>query len=175
MEGPTPVSALIHAATMVTAGVLLIIKLSAVFEVLPVQTLILLYVGAITSVLAAVVGFCQRDIKKIVAYSTMSQLGYMVMITGLCHYEQSFIHLINHGFFKALLFISCGIQIHSFGNEQNIKKMGNVGFINSQNIGFIIGSLALIAFPATSGYYSKEIIIELIYNGHISGYVAGCS
>lgn len=100
MEGHTPVSALIHAATMVTAGVLLIIKLSAVFEVLPVQTLILLYVGAITSVLAAVVGFCQRDIKKIVAYSTMSQLGYMVMITGLCHYEQSFIHLINHVFLK---------------------------------------------------------------------------
>lgn len=175
MEGPTPVSALIHAATMVTAGVLLIIRMSPVFEVCPTQNLVLLYIGANTSLFAAIVGLCQRDIKKIVAYSTMSQLGYMVMVTGICHYEQSFIHLINHGFFKALLFLSCGIQIHAFRGEQNIKKMGNVGYINAQTVGFIIGSLALIAFPATSGYYSKEIIIELVHNGHISGYVAGCS
>lgn len=124
MEGPTPVSALIHAATMVTAGVYLIIKLYIFFENIPNFLKIIIIIGSITTFLAGTIGTIQKDFKKIIAYSTCSQLGYMVCACRLSYYSISLFHLINHAFFKALLFLSAGLIIHLFLNEQNLGKMG---------------------------------------------------
>ena len=164
MEGPTPVSALIHAATMVTAGVFLIIRSGPFFEGSSLALTIITIVGALTALFAATVGVVQNDLKKVVAYSTCSQLGYMVMICGLSNYSVSLFHLMNHAFFKALLFLSAGSVIHAVSDEQDMRKMG--GLINSLPLTYVmvlIGSLSLMGFPYLTGFYSKDLILELMF------------
>ena len=164
MEGPTPVSALIHAATMVTAGVFLLIRVSLLLEKAPNVLILVTCVGALTAIFAASVALFQNDIKKIIAYSTCSQLGYMVMSCGLGGYSVGLFHLVNHGFFKALLFLSAGSVIHSLANEQDIRRMGGLAkFLPFTCVVFVIGSLSLVGFPYFSGYYSKDLILELAY------------
>lgn len=164
MEGPTPVSALIHAATMVTAGVFLLIKCSPILENVPLTLNIILFIGSFTAFFSALIGLLQNDIKKIIAYSTCSQLGYMIFCCGLSAYDISFFHLINHAFFKALLFLSAGSLIHSLANEQDLRKYGisikMAPFISTM---FIIGSLALVGFPFLTGFYSKDMILEVAF------------
>lgn len=165
MEGPTPVSSLIHAATMVTAGIFLIIRCSYLFEALPETLLWVVFMGSITTFFASSIGVVQNDLKKIIAYSTCSQLGYMFLACGLSGYNYSLFHLFNHAFFKALLFLTAGYIIHSFSNEQDIRKMGILyKFFPIANIMILYASLSLIGFDFTSGYYSKDKIIELFYN-----------
>lgn len=162
MEGPTPVSALIHAATMVTAGVFLIIRCSPLFEATPYVLVIITFIGAATAFMAATSGLMQNDLKKIIAYSTCSQLGYMIFICGLSGYSISFFHLTNHAFFKALLFLSAGAVIHAVSGEQDLRRFG--GFLRIlpyTYIMFVIGSLALMGFPFLTGFYSKDIILEI--------------
>ena len=164
MEGPTPVSALIHAATMVTAGVFLIVRFSPLLEYTPFILFILTIIGSLTAFFAAFVGIFQNDIKKIIAYSTCSQLGYMIFICGISYYQISIFHLVNHAFFKALLFLSAGSIIHTLSDEQDIRKMGSL--IQCLPLTYslmFIGSLALIGFPFLTGYYSKDFILELAY------------
>ena len=165
MEGPTPVSALIHAATMVTAGVFLIIRSGSLFEVSPFALTIVTILGALTAFFAATTGALQNDLKKVIAYSTCSQLGYMVMVCGISNYLTSLFHLMNHAFFKALLFLSAGSIIHAVKDEQDMRKMG--GLIKSIPLTYImilIGSLSLMGFPYLTGFYSKDLILELIYD-----------
>jgi len=164
MEGPTPVSALIHAATMVTAGVFMIARCSPIFEQAP-QTLILVTVtGALTAFFAATTGVVQNDLKRVIAYSTCSQLGYMVFACGISQYAVGVFHLMNHAFFKALLFLSAGAVIHALADEQDMRKMGGtikvLPFTYSM---MFIGSLALIGFPFLTGFYSKDVILEVAY------------
>jgi proton-translocating NADH-quinone oxidoreductase chain L len=174
MEGPTPVSALIHAATMVTAGVFLVIRCSPLFEYAPNVLTIMVFVGATTAFFAATVGIVQNDIKKIIAYSTCSQLGYMIFACGLSGYSTALFHLVNHAFFKALLFLSAGAVIHGLSNEQDIRRMGGLGRIMPFTyMMFLIGSLALIGFPFLSGFYSKDLILEIAYSSYtVSGHFA---
>lgn len=161
MEGPTPVSALIHAATMVTAGVFLIIRSSPLFEAVPSTLFFITLVGACTAFLAATAGLVQNDLKKVIAYSTCSQLGYMIFICGLSQYHLSLFHLANHAFFKALLFLSAGAVIHGISNEQDLRKKGSLIKIMPFTYSmFLIGSLALMGFPFLTGFYSKDIILE---------------
>lgn len=175
MEGPTPVSALIHAATMVTAGVFLVVRCSPIFEYSQVALNIVTIVGLATAFFAATVALVQNDIKKIVAYSTCSQLGYMFFAAGIGAYNVAIFHLFTHAFFKALLFLGSGCVIHSFNDEQDIRSMGGVWKkIPYTYALMIIGTLALTGFPFLSGYYSKDAIIELAYlrGTTISYYVA---
>jgi len=166
MEGPTPVSALIHAATMVTAGVFLLIILSPLIETSDFAKDFILIIGSLTCIFAASVGFFQDDIKRIIAYSTCSQLGYMFMAIGASAYSAAYFHLLSHAFFKALLFLGAGSVIHSMSDEQNIKKMGGLyDKIPVTYLCMLIGSVALIGLPFFSGYYSKDLILELIYLG----------
>lgn len=165
MEGPTPVSALIHAATMVTAGVFLIIRSGPLFEVSPLALTIVTILGALTAFFAATTGVLQNDLKKVIAYSTCSQLGYMVMICGVSNYSTSLFHLMNHAFFKALLFLSAGSIIHAVKDEQDMRKMG--GLIKAMPFTYtmiLVGSLSLMGFPYLTGFYSKDLILELIYD-----------
>ena len=162
MEGPTPVSALIHAATMVTAGVFLIIKLSPFFINFNVVSFLIMIVGSLTCLMAAVIGSTQSDLKKIIAYSTCSQLGYMVLVCAYGYYTVSLFHLFNHGIFKALLFLSAGLIIHTLFNEQNLLKMGLFNVSPTGRYGFVIGNLAIVGFPFLTGYYSKDLFLELI-------------
>lgn len=164
MEGPTPVSALIHAATMVTAGIFLLIRCSFLFEMSDnIRTLIVI-LGACTAFLSAFTAIFLYDIKKIIAYSTCSQLGYMALACGLSQYTTGFFHLINHAFFKALLFLTAGAIIHSFNNEQDIRKLTGLytrmPFIHSA---ILIGNIAIMGLPFLSGFYSKDLIIEVTY------------
>lgn len=171
MEGPTPVSALIHAATMVTAGVFLIIRFSPFFEQTPFVLLLTVFVGSITAFFASTIGIVQNDLKKVIAYSTCSQLGYMVMICGFSHYNSSLFHLVNHGFFKALLFLSAGSIIHSLNDEQDIRRMGLM--INVTPLSYIcifIGSISLMGLPFLTGFYSKDLILELVCGEYILCY-----
>jgi NADH-ubiquinone oxidoreductase chain 5 len=162
MEGPTPVSALIHAATMVTAGVFLIIRCSILFEYAPFVLMVCVFSGSLTAFFAATTGILQNDIKKVIAYSTCSQLGYMVFVCGLSNYTVSFFHLFNHAFFKALLFLAAGSLIHSLSNEQDLRNMGGLlGLLPYTYIVIVIGSLALMGFPFLAGFYSKDIILEV--------------
>lgn len=166
MEGPTPVSALIHAATMVTAGIFLIIRLSFLFEFSGILSIILV-IGALTSVFAALLGLVQHDLKKIIAYSTCSQLGYMVMACGAANYLGSFFHLINHAFFKALLFLSAGVIIHYFQGEQDLRKMGQAVLMLPFTYSvMLVATFAITGFPFLSGFYSKDNIIENLYISH---------
>lgn len=162
MEGPTPVSALIHAATMVTAGVFLIIRCSPILEYSPKILYLIAIWGGITALISGTIGTVQNDIKKIIAYSTCSQLGYMVLACGLSFYNVGFFHLFNHAFFKALLFLSAGSVIHLMSNEQDIRKMGGLGSLSPfiyTNV--LIGSFALAGFPFLAGFFSKDLIIEV--------------
>ena len=174
MEGPTPVSALIHAATMVTAGVFLVVRCSPMFEYSQTALNVVATVGMITAFFAATVALVQNDIKRIVAYSTCSQLGYMFFAAGVGAYHVAIFHLFTHAFFKALLFLGSGCVIHSFNEEQDIRSMGGVWKkIPYTYALMIIGTLALTGFPFLSGYYSKEAIIEFAYlKGSTVGYYA---
>jgi NADH-quinone oxidoreductase subunit L len=174
MEGPTPVSALIHAATMVTAGVFLVVRCSPIFEYSPVTLDVITVVGMTTAFFAATVALVQSDIKKIIAYSTCSQLGYMFFAAGVGAYNVAMFHLFTHAFFKALLFLGSGSVIHSFKDEQNINEMGAVyKKLPYTWILMIIGTLALTGFPFLSGFYSKDAIIEFAYlKGNTTGYYA---
>jgi NADH-quinone oxidoreductase subunit L len=174
MEGPTPVSALIHAATMVTAGVFLVVRCSPIFEYSQTALNVVAIVGMITAFFAASVALVQNDIKKIVAYSTCSQLGYMFFAAGVGAYHVAIFHLFTHAFFKALLFLGSGCVIHSFNEEQDIRSMGGVWKkIPYTYALMIIGTLALTGFPFLSGYYSKDAIIEFAYlKGSTVGYYA---
>jgi NADH-ubiquinone oxidoreductase chain 5 len=165
MEGPTPVSALIHAATMVTAGVFVLIRLSPILEYSPKILVIITVIGALTGFFAGTIGIFQNDLKRVIAYSTCSQLGYMVVSCGLSSYSIALFHLMNHAFFKALLFLSAGAVIHAVIDEQDMRKMGGLLHILPYTFSmFIIGSLSLMGFPYTTGYYSKDIILELAYS-----------
>jgi NADH-quinone oxidoreductase subunit L len=161
MEGPTPVSALIHAATMVTAGVFMVARLSPLFELAPTALQVVTVIGAITAFFAATVGVAQNDIKRVIAYSTCSQLGYMFVAMGVGAYSAGMFHLFTHAFFKALLFLGSGSVIHALHDEQDLRKMG--GLRKGIPITFammVIGTLALTGFPLTAGYFSKDMIIE---------------
>ena len=174
MEGPTPVSALIHAATMVTAGVFLIVRCSPIFEYSPLTLNIITVVGMTTAFFAATVALVQTDIKKIIAYSTCSQLGYMFFAAGVGAYNVAMFHLFTHAFFKALLFLGSGSVIHSFKDEQDINQMGAVyKKLPYTWVLMLIGTLALTGFPFLSGFYSKDAIIEFAYlKGNTTGYYA---
>lgn len=162
MEGPTPVSALIHAATLVTAGVFLIARSSIIFEHSPFALIVLSIFGGITCFFAATTGVVQNDLKRVIAYSTCSQLGYMVFICGLSGYGLSIFHLMNHAFFKALLFLTAGALIHGFSDEQDMRKLGGLVRLIPMTYGLMtIGSLALVGFPFLAGFYSKEAILEV--------------
>lgn len=162
MEGPTPVSALIHAATMVTAGVFLMIRFSPLLEFTPFVLFLMVIFGSLTAFFASMVGVFQNDLKKIIAYSTCSQLGYMIFCCGLSNYSVSMFHLSNHAFFKALLFLCAGSVIHAVSDEQDIRKMGSlINFLPLTYSLMLIGSLALVGFPFLTGFYSKDFILEL--------------
>nr|YP_011017653.1 NADH dehydrogenase subunit 5 [Campylaephora kondoi]WQF69476.1 NADH dehydrogenase subunit 5 [Campylaephora kondoi] len=162
MEGPTPVSALIHAATMVTAGIFLIIRFSPIIEFSPFTLFLFIFSGSLTAFFAAFTGTFQNDLKKIIAYSTCSQLGYMMFACGLSHYNLSLFHLTNHAFFKALLFLAAGSVIHSVSDEQDLRRMGAFLPVLPLTFSvFIIGSLALAGFPFLAGFYSKDLILEI--------------
>ena len=174
MEGPTPVSALIHAATMVTAGVFLVVRCSPIFEYSILALNVITIIGMSTAFFAATIALVQTDIKKIIAYSTCSQLGYMFFATGVGAYNVAMFHLFTHAFFKALLFLGSGSVIHAFNNEQNINKMGSVWRkLPFTWVMMIIGTLALTGFPFLSGFYSKDAIIEFAYlKGNATGILA---
>jgi NADH-quinone oxidoreductase subunit L len=166
MEGPTPVSALIHAATMVTAGVYLIARCHVLYELAPYVMYLIAGVGLGTAIFAGTIGMVQYDIKRVIAYSTMSQLGYMFLAVGLGVFSLGMFHLMTHAFFKALLFLSAGSVIHGLHGEQDIRKMGGLRHsMPITHITFLIGALALAGFPLTSGYYSKEAIILSAFHG----------
>ena len=164
MEGPTPVSALIHAATMVTAGVYMMIRCSPLFEEAPDALALITIVGAMTAFFAATTGVLQNDLKKVIAYSTCSQLGYMVFAVGLSQYAVSMFHLMNHAYFKALLFLSAGSVIHALSDEQDMRRMGGlVRLLPFTYSMMVLGSLALMGIPFLTGFYSKDVILEVAY------------
>lgn len=167
MEGPTPVSALIHAATMVTAGVFMLCRLSPLYEMVPHVLEVVAVLGALTAFVAATIGLTQWDIKRVIAYSTMSQLGYMFFAVGVGAYGAAMFHLTTHAFFKALLFLGSGSVIHALDGEQDLRKMGGLAKkIPATCILMWIGSLALAGVPFFAGYYSKDIILEAAYGAH---------
>lgn len=164
MEAPTPVSALLHAATMVTAGVFLILRFSPLFEHAPIAKHVMMLVGLLTGIFASTTAICQTDIKKIIAYSTCSQLGLMFMACAAGAYTVAFFHLFTHAFFKALLFLGAGAVIHAMSNEQNILRMGGLkSHLPSSYYLMLIGTLALCGFPLFAGYYSKDLIFAALY------------
>ncbi|UIJ73620.1 NADH-quinone oxidoreductase subunit L [Aurantimonas sp. HBX-1] len=169
MEGPTPVSALIHAATMVTAGVFLVARMSPLFELSHTALTVVTFVGATTAIFAATVGLVQNDIKRVIAYSTCSQLGYMFVALGVGAYSVAIFHLFTHAFFKALLFLGAGSVIHAVSDEQDMRRMGGLRkHIPKTYWMMVIGTLALTGFPFTAGYFSKDAIIEAAFVGHNS-------
>jgi len=164
MEGPTPVSALIHAATMVTAGVYLLMRSSPLIEYSNTVLLLCLWIGAITTVFSSLIGLFQQDIKKVIAYSTMSQLGMMVIAIGLSSYNVAIFHLVNHAFYKGLLFLGAGAVIHAVADNQDFRKYGGLkSFLPLTYSVMLIASLSLVAFPFMTGFYSKDLIIESAY------------
>ncbi|MBO1073537.1 NADH-quinone oxidoreductase subunit L [Roseomonas marmotae] len=167
MEGPTPVSALIHAATLVTAGVFLMARMSPVIEYAPHALAFITFIGATTAFFAGTIGCVQNDIKRVIAYSTCSQLGYMFIAVGVGAYQGAIFHLFTHAFFKALLFLSAGSVIHAMSDEQDIRKMGGIWKkIPLTYAMFWIGSLALAGMPFFAGYYSKDFVLEAAFAGH---------
>ncbi|MBR0644275.1 NADH-quinone oxidoreductase subunit L [Plastoroseomonas hellenica] len=167
MEGPTPVSALIHAATMVTAGVFLVARMSPIFEQAPVALGVVTVVGASTALFAATIGCVQNDIKRIIAYSTCSQLGYMFFAAGVGAYQGAIFHLFTHAFFKALLFLGAGSVIHAMSDEQDIRKMGGIWKkIPITYAVMWVGSLALAGVPLFAGYFSKDFVLEAAFAAH---------
>ena len=179
MEGPTPVSALIHAATMVTAGVFLLARCSFIFEFSNTALNFVLFIGSATAIFAATTGLFQNDMKKVIAYSTCSQLGYMIFACGLSSYQLGVFHLSNHAFFKALLFLGAGSIIHAVADEQDMRKMGGLKKLLPFSYAImLIGSLALMGFPFLTGFYSKDAILELAFAqfniGSHFAYYLGC-
>jgi proton-translocating NADH-quinone oxidoreductase chain L len=165
MEGPTPVSALIHAATMVTAGVFVVIRSSPLLEYSSSVLFLVSLIGGLTALFAGTVGLVQYDIKKVIAYSTCSQLGYMFFACGMSNYSVGLFHLFNHGFFKALLFLGAGSVIHAVLDEQDMRKMGGlIKLLPLTYIAIIVGSLSLTGFPFLTGFYSKEVILEVAFS-----------
>ncbi|CAN0587298.1 unnamed protein product, partial [Laminaria digitata] len=167
MEGPTPVSALIHAATMVTAGVFMVARLSPMFEFAPIALSVVVLVGGTTAFFAATIGLTQHDIKRVIAYSTCSQLGYMFFALGVGAYPAAIFHLMTHAFFKALLFLGAGSVIHGMDDEQDMRKMG--GLFSKMKVTAVlmwIGSLALAGVPFFAGFYSKDMILESAFAAH---------
>jgi NADH-quinone oxidoreductase subunit L len=170
MEGPTPISALIHAATMVTAGVFMVARMSPLYELSETALSVVLVIGAITALFMGLVGIVQNDIKRVVAYSTLSQLGYMVVALGASAYSVGIFHLMTHAFFKALLFLAAGSVIIALHHEQDMRKMG--GLKDYMPITFLtawVGALALIGFPGFSGFFSKDLIIEAVHHSKLPG------
>ena len=164
MEGPTPVSALIHAATMVTAGVYLLMRTSPLIEYSSTVLMLCLWIGAITTVFSSLIGLFQQDIKKVIAYSTMSQLGMMVIAVGLSSYNIALFHLVNHAFYKGLLFLAAGAVIHAVADNQDFRKYGGLrAFLPLTYTVMLIASLSLVAFPFMTGFYSKDFILESAY------------
>jgi NADH-ubiquinone oxidoreductase chain 5 len=164
MEGPTPVSALIHAATMVTAGVYLLMRTSPLIEYSSTVLILCLWIGAITTVFSSLIGLFQQDIKKVIAYSTMSQLGMMVIAVGLSSYSIALFHLVNHAFYKGLLFLGAGAVIHAVADNQDFRKYGGLrAFLPLSYSVMLIASLSLVAFPFMTGFYSKDFILESAY------------
>ena len=164
MEGPTPVSALIHAATMVTAGVFLLARCSPLLEYSSNALFVISVVGGITAFFAATTALVQNDLKRVIAYSTCSQLGYMVFACGLSNYSVAVFHLANHAFFKALLFLGAGSVIHAVGDEQDMRKMGGLRRLLPFTYAMmVVGSLALMGMPFLTGFYSKDVILEISY------------
>jgi NADH-ubiquinone oxidoreductase chain 5 len=174
MEGPTPVSALIHAATLVTAGAYLLLRSSPILEYSSTALITIAFIGSLTAFFAGTVGLFQNDLKRIVAFSTISQMGYLFMGIGLSQYSIALFHLINHAFFKGLLFLACGAIIHSMIDQQDIRKLGGLlNFLPFTYICILIGSLSLMASPWLTGFYSKDLIIELSYaNYNYTGFFA---
>ncbi len=172
MEGPTPVSALIHAATMVTAGVYLIVRTHSIFEAAPNVQHLSAIIGGVTIIVAGVIALVQWDIKRVIAYSTMSQIGYMFLAAGIGAYGYAMFHLMTHAFFKALLFLSAGVIIHHLGGEQDIRKMGGLRKVMPfTHAAFLVGALALAGIPPLSGFWSKDgIISSALANGGTLGY-----
>ena len=167
MEGPTPISALIHAATMVTAGIFMVARMSPLFELSETALAVVLTIGAITAFSMGLLGIVQNDIKRVIAYSTLSQLGYMTVALGASAYSAAIFHLMTHAFFKALLFLAAGSVIIALHHEQDIRKMG--GLRKYMPITYwtaLIGSLALIGFPGSAGFFSKDLLIEAIHESH---------
>jgi len=170
MEGPTPISALIHAATMVTAGIFMVARMSPLYELSETALSVILVIGAITAFFMGLIGIVQNDIKRVVAYSTLSQLGYMTVALGASAYSAAVFHLMTHAFFKALLFLGAGSVIMAMHHEQDMRKMG--GLKKYMPFTFItawIGTLALVAFPGTSGFFSKDMIIEAVHHSKLPG------
>jgi NADH-quinone oxidoreductase subunit L len=170
MEGPTPISALIHAATMVTAGIFMVARMSPLFELSETALAVVLTIGAITAFFMGLLGIVQNDIKRVIAYSTLSQLGYMTVALGVSAYSGAIFHLMTHAFFKALLFLGAGSVIIAMHHEQDIRKMG--GLKKYMPITYwtaVIGTLALIGFPGTSGFFSKDALIEAVRDSHWQG------
>ena len=164
MEGPTPVSSLLHAATMVTAGVFLIIRCSPIFEYSALVLNLIVIIGGFTAFFSAIIGVFQYDVKKIIAYSTCSQLGYMFFSCGLSGYQVAIFHLVNHAFFKALLFLSAGSIIHSLNDEQDMRRMGGLlNFLPFTYLMIFIGSFSIMGFPFLTGFYSKDLLLELAF------------
>nr|YP_009693728.1 NADH dehydrogenase subunit 5 [Inonotus obliquus]BBN21254.1 NADH dehydrogenase subunit 5 [Inonotus obliquus] len=165
MEAPTPVSALLHAATLVTAGLYLLVRSSPILEYSSTALLVITLIGASTAFFAATCGLVLNDIKRIIAFSTISQLGYMVMAVGLSQYNVALMHVVNHAFFKALLFLGAGAIIHSAADEQDIRKLGGlIKFLPFISSAMLVGTIALLGLPWLSGFYSKDLIIELAYS-----------
>jgi NADH-quinone oxidoreductase subunit L len=177
MAGPTPVSALIHAATMVTAGVYMIVRLNAVFLAAPNTMMIIAIIGALTAVMAATIGLTQFDIKKVLAYSTVSQLGYMFLAAGVGAFNAAMFHLVTHAFFKALMFLGSGSVIHAMHEEQDIRKMGGLKkYMPITHFTFLMGWLAIIGMPPFAGFFSKDEILWMAFHsplGHWSLWLAG--
>ena len=170
MEGPTPISALIHAATMVTAGIFMVARLSPIFELSQVALSFILVIGATTALFMGLLGLVNNDIKRVVAYSTLSQLGYMTVALGAGAYAAGIFHLMTHAFFKALLFLAAGSVIIAMHHEQDMRRMGGLRrYMPVTYWTSLIGSLALIGFPAMSGFFSKDIIIEAVHASHVEG------
>jgi NADH-quinone oxidoreductase subunit L len=168
MEGPTPVSALIHAATMVTAGVYMVVRNHVLFDMAPIALATVGIVGGVTALFAATIGLVQNDIKRVLAYSTVSQLGYMFLACGVGAYTAAIFHLVTHAFFKALLFLSAGAVIHSLGGEQDIRKMGGLyKKIPITHMVFLIGTLAIAGIPPLAGFWSKD---EIMAHAFVHGY-----
>jgi NADH-ubiquinone oxidoreductase chain 5 len=164
MEAPTPVSALLHAATLVTAGIYLLLRSSPILEYTPSTLLIITLIGATTAFFAGTCGLLQNDLKRIIAFSTISQLGYMMMAIGLSQYNVALMHTVNHAFFKALLFLGAGAVIHSFQDQQDVRRMGGlIKFLPFIYSVMLVGSLSLLATPFLTGFYSKDLILELAY------------
>jgi NADH-ubiquinone oxidoreductase chain 5 len=164
MEAPTPVSALLHAATLVTAGIYLLLRCSPILEFSPTVLLVITIIGATTAFFAATCGLLQNDLKRIIAFSTISQLGYMMMGIGLSQYNVALMHTVNHAFFKALLFLGAGAVIHSFADQQDVRRMGGlIKFLPFTYSVMLVGSFSLLATPYLTGFYSKDLILELAY------------